>query len=242
MVELVRRGAGAARRARDHPRGLTLTGGLPWFGGAGNNYSMHATAETVDRVRRDPGSYGFVGANGGTLSKYSVGIYSTTPTERRPDRSAELQAEIAAAWPPPITSERPTARPPSRPARSSTTAAATAPASGNGLATSPLVSVWCPRQDSNLRSRLRRAVLYPLSYGGGTGDEPNASSVITRRPGPTRRRGFPATQCKQRRFACTQSGRGAAPRCASICVIVSASAVCEATIERASATTTGTDP
>src|SRR4051794_22649929 len=27
---------------------------------------------------------------------------------------------------------------------------------------------WCPRQDSNLRSRLRRAVLYPLSYGGRT--------------------------------------------------------------------------
>jgi integrase len=29
-------------------------------------------------------------------------------------------------------------------------------------------SAWCPRQDSNLRSRLRRAVLYPLSYGGQT--------------------------------------------------------------------------
>src|SRR5204862_437089 len=27
-------------------------------------------------------------------------------------------------------------------------------------------SCWCPRQDSNLRHRLRRAVLYPLSYGG----------------------------------------------------------------------------
>jgi DALR anticodon binding domain/Arginyl tRNA synthetase N terminal domain len=27
-------------------------------------------------------------------------------------------------------------------------------------------SDWCPRQDSNLRSRLRRAALYPLSYGG----------------------------------------------------------------------------
>jgi hypothetical protein len=25
-----------------------------------------------------------------------------------------------------------------------------------------------PRQDSNLRSRLRRAVLYPLSYGGNS--------------------------------------------------------------------------
>ena len=29
-----------------------------------------------------------------------------------------------------------------------------------------LALAWCPRQDSNLRSRLRRAVLYPLSYGG----------------------------------------------------------------------------
>ena len=27
-------------------------------------------------------------------------------------------------------------------------------------------TAWCPRQDSNLRPRLRRAVLYPLSYGG----------------------------------------------------------------------------
>jgi hypothetical protein len=25
---------------------------------------------------------------------------------------------------------------------------------------------WRPQQDSNLRTRLRRAVLYPLSYGG----------------------------------------------------------------------------
>jgi hypothetical protein len=28
-------------------------------------------------------------------------------------------------------------------------------------------SQWRPRQDSNLRHRLRRPVLYPLSYGGG---------------------------------------------------------------------------
>ncbi|HYY12686.1 MAG TPA: hypothetical protein VE781_17245, partial [Kineosporiaceae bacterium] len=32
--------------AADDPRGLTLTGGLPFFGGAGNNYSMHGIAET----------------------------------------------------------------------------------------------------------------------------------------------------------------------------------------------------
>jgi len=84
--------------APDDPRGLTLTGGLPFFGGAGNNYSMHAIAETVARLRERPGAYGLVGANGGTLSKYSAGVYSTTPAAWRPDRSAELQAEID-AWP-----------------------------------------------------------------------------------------------------------------------------------------------
>ena len=35
-------------------------------------------------------------------------------------------------------------------------------------------SVWCPRQDSNLRPRLRRAVLYPLSYGGRGSFEPSS--------------------------------------------------------------------
>ena len=82
--------------AADDPRGLTLTGGLPFFGGAGNNYSMHGIAETVQRARTAPGSYGFVGANGGTLSKYSVGVYSTTPAEWRPDDSAAVQAKLDA--------------------------------------------------------------------------------------------------------------------------------------------------
>src|SRR5262249_55540381 len=76
------------------PRGLTVTGGLPFFGGAGNNYSMHAIAETVQRARRAPGSYGLVGANGGIMSKYSAGVYSTVPAGWTPDRSAELQEEI----------------------------------------------------------------------------------------------------------------------------------------------------
>lgn len=81
--------------APDDPRGLTLTGGLPFFGGAGNNYSMHAVAETVARMRSAPGKFGLVGANGGILSKYSVGVYSTTPVGWTPDRSALLQAQIA---------------------------------------------------------------------------------------------------------------------------------------------------
>jgi acetyl-CoA C-acetyltransferase len=80
--------------APDDPRGLTVTGGLPFFGGAGNNYSLHAIAETVARARAKPGSYGFVGANGGVMSKYSAGVYSTTPAAWRPDASGALQAEI----------------------------------------------------------------------------------------------------------------------------------------------------
>ncbi len=84
--------------APDDPRGLTLTGGLPFFGGAGNNYSMHAVAETVARMRSMPGRFGLVGANGGVLSKYSVGVYSTTPAAWKPDRNAELQAQVG-AWP-----------------------------------------------------------------------------------------------------------------------------------------------
>ena len=82
----------------DDPRGLTLAGGLPFFGGAGNNYSMHGIAETVACVRSAPGQFGLVGANGGIMSKYSVGIYSTIPVEWKPDRSAQLQAQID-RWP-----------------------------------------------------------------------------------------------------------------------------------------------
>lgn len=65
----------------DDPRGLTLTGGLPFFGGAGNNYSTHAIAEAVAKTRADRGSYALVGANGGWMSKYATGIYSTDPAD-----------------------------------------------------------------------------------------------------------------------------------------------------------------
>ncbi|MBJ7450810.1 MAG: acetyl-CoA acetyltransferase [Blastococcus sp.] len=91
--------------APDDPRGLTLTGGLPFFGGAGNNYSMHAIAETVQRARTAPGTVGFVGANGGMLSKYSVGVYSTAPVAWRPDDSRALQAEVD-GWPAPAQAAR----------------------------------------------------------------------------------------------------------------------------------------
>lgn len=88
----------------DDPRGLTLTGGLPFFGGPGNNYSMHGIAEVVGRVRSHPGSYGLVGANGGIISKYSAGVYATTPVAWSSVDMAALQAPLDAVPVAPTTS------------------------------------------------------------------------------------------------------------------------------------------
>ncbi|WP_323793087.1 enoyl-CoA hydratase-related protein [Nocardioides sp.] len=90
-VSIVADGIGLAH---DDPRGLTVTGGLPYFGGPGNSYSLHAIAETVSRCRAVPGSFGLVGANGGTLSKYSVGVYSTAPGAWQVGHDERLQARL----------------------------------------------------------------------------------------------------------------------------------------------------
>jgi acetyl-CoA C-acetyltransferase len=61
----------------EDPRPLTVTGGLPFFGGPGNNYSMHAIASMVEALRERPDRIGLVGTNGGYLSRHAVGIYSS---------------------------------------------------------------------------------------------------------------------------------------------------------------------
>lgn len=98
--------------AKDDPRPLTITGGLPFHGGAGNNYVMNSIASMVDVLRANAGDYGLVTANGGYLTKHSAGIYSTRPTEVsgavpfwRED-PATYQAEIDATPHPEIV-ERP---------------------------------------------------------------------------------------------------------------------------------------
>lgn len=70
-------GAESLGLALDDPRGFTLTGGLPYFGGPGNNYSLHAVATLVERLRAAPGAFGLSSGNGWFLTKQSVGIYST---------------------------------------------------------------------------------------------------------------------------------------------------------------------
>lgn len=91
--------------AEDDPRGLTVTGGLPYFGGPGNNYVTHSIAEMMDRVRAKPGSRGMVTANGNYVTKQSAGIYSTEPPKRlfAPKDPGIYQAEIDADKGPPTT-------------------------------------------------------------------------------------------------------------------------------------------
>jgi acetyl-CoA C-acetyltransferase len=73
----------------------TVTGGLPFFGGPGNSYSLHAIATMAEQLRAEPGQFGLVLANGGFLSKEAVGIYSATPKpDWQPVLSERIQAEI----------------------------------------------------------------------------------------------------------------------------------------------------
>jgi acetyl-CoA C-acetyltransferase len=61
------------------PRGVTVTGGLPFSGGAGSDYLTHSIAAMAGVLRRDPGSLGLVSGVGMHLTKHIFGLYSTTP-------------------------------------------------------------------------------------------------------------------------------------------------------------------
>ena len=84
--------------SEDDPRPLTVTGGLPYFGGAGNAYTLLSVATMVDKLRDNPGSKGFCNGNGWFLTKHSLGLYSTTPYEGDWKREAPsmLQGKIDA--------------------------------------------------------------------------------------------------------------------------------------------------
>jgi acetyl-CoA C-acetyltransferase len=86
--------------ALDDPRGLTVTGGLPYAGGPGNNYAMHSIAVTMQKLRARPGTFGLVTANGWFLTKQSTGIYSTarprTPFERQDPAVIQRQIDALA--------------------------------------------------------------------------------------------------------------------------------------------------
>ncbi len=91
--------------AEDDPRGLTVTGGLPYFGGPGNNYVTHSISEMLRRLRARPGAFGLVTANGNYVTKHSFGVYSTAAPAGpwRRESPALLQARMDALPKAPFT-------------------------------------------------------------------------------------------------------------------------------------------
>lgn len=65
--------------AEDDPRGFTLTGGLPYAGGPGNGYTLHALAAAVERLRGEPGAKGLVTGNGWFLTKHAAAVLASAP-------------------------------------------------------------------------------------------------------------------------------------------------------------------
>ncbi|KAK6431089.1 hypothetical protein LTR95_012754 [Oleoguttula sp. CCFEE 5521] len=61
------------------PKPITLLGGLTSFGGAGNNYSMHAITEMTRQLRAAKGKNGLILANGGVVTYQHVLCLSREP-------------------------------------------------------------------------------------------------------------------------------------------------------------------
>lgn len=87
--------------AGDDARGLTVTGGLPYFGGPGNNYTTHGIATLTDLLRASGGDrLGLATGLGWFVTKHALGIYGTTPPPagfHRGDTSAAQAAIDASA-------------------------------------------------------------------------------------------------------------------------------------------------
>jgi len=81
--------------AFDDPRGLTITGGLPYFGGPGSAYVMHSIVQMMQKLKDKPGTRGLVTANGWFVTKHSCGLYSTTPREGHWQREAQADYQGA---------------------------------------------------------------------------------------------------------------------------------------------------
>jgi len=63
-------------------RPLTLTGGLGFFGGPGNNYNLHAIATLVEMIAHEKKKTGLVTALGWFMHKHAAGIYSSIPPKK----------------------------------------------------------------------------------------------------------------------------------------------------------------
>ena len=63
----------------DAARPLTVTGGMTFAGGPGNNYGTHSLATVVGALRAAPGTTALTTGLGWYLSTHSIGLYGTEP-------------------------------------------------------------------------------------------------------------------------------------------------------------------
>ncbi len=83
----------------DPDRPLTLTGGLTFGGGPGNNYTSHGIAQAVGALRSAPGAAALVTGLGWYATKHSVGVYASRPPEHggsRPFAWRDVQPAVDA--------------------------------------------------------------------------------------------------------------------------------------------------
>ncbi len=102
IIELAMKELGISN---DDKRQLTITGGLPYFGGPWANYSMHAISKAVKLIRDNPKLRIMVLANGGYNSYESIGVYGTAPPKEswnERDDSKIQEAIFNQVLPPPI--------------------------------------------------------------------------------------------------------------------------------------------
>ena len=88
--------------AFDPSRIPTITGGLTFGGGPGNNYVTHSVAAMVDALRSDPTGKGLVTALGWFCTKHSWGVYGASPPREgfrwsNPQDSVDLLGRCASA-------------------------------------------------------------------------------------------------------------------------------------------------
>jgi acetyl-CoA C-acetyltransferase len=77
--------------AADDPRGMTVTGGLPYHGGPASGYLTHSIAAMVERLRADPAAAGLVSGVGMHMTKHVFGVYAAAPEPVAPPDGGEAQ-------------------------------------------------------------------------------------------------------------------------------------------------------
>lgn len=83
-------------------QGMSVIGGLSFFGGPGNNYMTHAIAGMVKALRAGEGNKALLHGNGGYMTKHAAAVLATQPLpEGVALQHLDLQAEVDAQYPEP---------------------------------------------------------------------------------------------------------------------------------------------